>query len=1051
MKPSRFIALWLLVGAACSSTPTIIPTKNLDRPTDMTFVCLGMVASESGDGEVLSGQPMSACHPNDALDPAVELKGPRNLGTFAFITNAGRGELAVGDMDRGRLLDLSPGAPGYGMLPLGNSPEAVASTQDGCWVASANRAGCDLTLVDPSRLLARAFSRDGTPATPATEAGDAAHRLVVRTQSGRALETATGEMEFLPAPAAASCRADMPGNPSGRPKAVMTFPSCDLVALVELSFAESSAKIVSSYFVRPDLPGGFQEAGPEPVCPIDCIEEATSGSDDVDGGRPDGGAPVASVDAGGALDGVQTSYYLQALALVPDGTRVYVGSLLDASVTSFSVTSDVSTGRLGDPMRFALAENPIGVNRLRLAVDPYREAAVAHADGTVTKVQGRPLQDRGAFFLYAFTRDDSVRVVDISGATPVECDVNVLASPAQKTQACIPVGAAPRRPLAVGPGLRIPSLTSPDSPPPLPRDIAFADLRPSADDTNYHALSGQFGFLLASDGEVYAISLAPMGEDGKTPIPNSSCADNLPLNASYLPAAATNSFRDERDTGQCARTPLTVSVAPQRIAPAADQAFATTANLSASEGPFIASFSIKGDENDHWVDFPDPDIVVSGRWDIVWEGALPRASRMSGVVRSGMGVTAGSVRDNGADFCSSGAQPGDILMFAGCKQNADCQPDNLFSCQVAVSGGRGLCLPIQASASTPLVEKCAALYGSRLRYEILKATRGELTLGLKLDEVPKTTLNPCKVDLDCRPDADHGLFASDSPDGGLSRAFECLEVRANDPRCVKRCEIDSDCRAGHVCAAVPGLTYQGKLCVEAPPISAECFPQPMTAYTVRAGHSFLVSGTLMPSLRTSKASDASADGSCVPDTNADPTLVNRIPLGAPRCPDSFLAPASSPVDPIPVQQLSAERGSNPCLFEDKTADGAGTTPIRAFFQNPQIRFVMTNLNKYAGDLLGIQFELKPGFEPLKATIPRYENLLTMGTRILLGPTKTPESPLRLNTGTTSFPYLYVIDQGRTALTPGSRGQVLRINPRAGSTELYTFDTALSGSTPFQLQ
>jgi len=80
-------------------------------------------------------------------------------------------------------------------------------------------------------------------------------------------------------------------------------------------------------------------------------------------------------------------------------------------------------------------------------------------------------------------------------------------------------------------------------------------------------------------------------------------------------------------------------------------------------------------------------------------------------------------------------------------------------------------------------------------------------------------------------------------------------------------------------------------------------------------------------------------------------------------------------------------------------------------------------------------------------------LLTMGTRVVVGPTMTPESPLRRvpPTANISYPYIYVIDQGRTALTPGSRGQVLRINPRAGSNEIVTFDTALSGSTPFQLQ
>jgi hypothetical protein len=45
----------------------------------------------------------------------------------------------------------------------------------------------------------------------------------------------------------------------------------------------------------------------------------------------------------------------------------------------------------------------------------------------------------------------------------------------------------------------------------------------------------------------------------------------------------------------------------------------------------------------------------------------------------------------------------------------------------------------------------------------------------------------------------------------------------------------------------------------------------------------------------------------------------------------------------------------------------------------------------------------------------------------------------------------VVDQGRTALTAGSRGQVLRINPRIGSSELAQFDTTQSGSTPFQIQ
>jgi hypothetical protein len=249
----------------------------------------------------------------------------------------------------------------------------------------------------------------------------------------------------------------------------------------------------------------------------------------------------------------------------------------------------------------------------------------------------------------------------------------------------------------------------------------------------------------------------------------------------------------------------------------------------------------------------------------------------------------------------------------------------------------------------------------------------------------------------------------------------------------------------------------------------------MTSYSVRAGHSFVVYGSSMPALSSLRVS---SDETCQPQAPADKSLVARIPLSAPKCPtdSTFLGQAKDSVDdkgsivapaPFFVQQLPAQVGSNPCLYQGnlyhdgdspETIDpDAGPPPpdnrVRAFFQNPQIRFVMTNLNQYAGDLLSLHFELQYGYVPMTVTVPTYEVQLTMGIRILTGPTKTPESPIRHNppTANSSFPYLYVVDQGRTALTPASRGQVLRINPRAGSSELAYFDTTLSGNTPFQIQ
>jgi hypothetical protein len=1046
--------------AACSSTPTVIPTKNLDRPTDIGFVCLGVkdgVADQAGQ-KVLSGQGMDVCHARGAADPNITPDGQRLLGTFAFIPNAGRGELAVADMDRGRLLDLTPLAPGYGMLPVGGDPESLSASQDGCWVVTANRTSCDLTLVDPSRLLAATFSTTAAPVVPATAPGDFSQHLAVHTGSGKTLQTSVGEIAFLPAAGyspTAECQA------GAQPRVVATFPSCDMVAILDLSFAAKTATIASAYYVQRDLPGGFQFAGNEPVCPADCAASAEETS------AADGGA--ASPDGGisPGIDGGQRAYHLQPLALVPDGTRVYVGSLLDTAVTSFAIDA----AGLGNPVRIELAENPGGISRLRLAIDPFRTAEVAQPDGSTRIVVGQFLRNRGTF-LYAFASDDSIRVLNLDGQLPSECDVNIAATSAAS---CFPVGTPGRRPLAIGPGIQIPTFTYPDSPPPMPRDIAFADLQPAPGNANYHALSGQFGFVLASNGAVYVLNLAPNGEDGTGVIPAASCATHLPTDARYLPAVATHSFRELRDVGQCARTPIVVSIAPQRSVLQTDQAFATTATFSALDGPLIKGFSSDQGVTTTWLDYPDPANIISQKWDIVWEGVLPGTARSSGIVHgSANGQSAGSLTDAGGEFCASSVRPGDVLMFSGCTQNSDCQPDDRFSCQVSVSGARGMCLPIESATSTALIARCTRFMGSRMRYEIAQAKRDELVLQLKLDEVPKTTLNPCQTDADCRPDVDHGASLTGSaPDGGGRRAFECVEVRPQERRCVQRCSepgSDTECRAGHVCEQVAWTSSGGPFCVEAPSIDAGCFPQPMTTYSVRAGHGFVVYGSSLPIPHTGQVAP-SPDKSCRYDLGAEPSLINRIPLTAPRCPDTFLAQAHPAIDaPAPgqepaakfVQNLPAQAGANPCLYQGSHTDGdangsveagAPGDHIRAFFQNPQIRFVLTNLEQYAGDLLAIHFELQHGFVPLTVQIPSsYEVMLTMGTRIVTGPSQTPESPIRKDvTVPLSFPYLYVVDQGRTALTPASRGQVLRINPRASSNERAAFDTTYSGGTPFQIQ
>ena len=168
-------------------------------------------------------------------------------------------------------------------------------------------------------------------------------------------------------------------------------------------------------------------------------------------------------------------------------------------------------------------------------------------------------------------------------------------------------------------------------------------------------------------------------------------------------------------------------------------------------------------------------------------------------------------------------------------------------------------------------------------------SRTRVTLGLKLDEVPLPSLARCqpgtaKPDPVCQPDAAH------RPDPGVGadrdRGFECLEIAAGDPRCVKRCGVRDGagqwqpnnelCRAGHVCADV-GNDLLGPLCVEGPPPAAACTPGE-ARYQVQVGKGYMVASSALPFYSRVKEGEG---GRCVPDEARPPQFVSRIPLSAP--------------------------------------------------------------------------------------------------------------------------------------------------------------------------
>jgi hypothetical protein len=351
---------------ACSQQAVVLPSRDFDRPTDIAFGCIGIFKDSSG-AVALSGQPMDRCHPPGLQDPkpgTVDATGAQ-YRTYGFMTNSGRGDLSVIDLGFCRsndgvcyppgadLVDLDDESPGFTAAPVGELPEVVASSQDGCRVVTANRGSCDLTLVDPSVLLAKKWGGVADPR-------DGLLSVTPHTSTGQVLNVSPAEIAFLPQQTAAlsgkneaSCTAlGTLAAPVGAESAtemaraswhvVVTFPSCDLIALIDLP----SGDILDSYrLTGAGASGyGYLHTGKEPTCPrTDCGERAAltcpaSGA----GGGAAGGDSGQGGMAGGGGSG--------AVAALPDAGGQAVDALAGAGgMSGQGVGGGGATGEIGGP------------------------------------------------------------------------------------------------------------------------------------------------------------------------------------------------------------------------------------------------------------------------------------------------------------------------------------------------------------------------------------------------------------------------------------------------------------------------------------------------------------------------------------------------------------------------------------------------------------------------------------------------------------------------------------------------------------------------------
>jgi len=547
-------------------------------------------------------------------------------------------------------------------------------------------------------------------------------------------------------------------------------------------------------------------------------------------------------------------------------------------------------------------------------------------------------------YLYVIARDGTLRVVNVylPGAEK-ECETN--ADPLQVpgssvSSACIDVNPAYRRPFSVGPGIQFPS---------LPIDIAAADIQNNPPDTGEQSVNGAYAWVVTDSGIVYLVNINPVLRHYTAGVPPDFVTPPAgQANATETPPFV-NTLRD--------RNVISFSVAldPSTGPPRLD----VLPNLPAT-GPYIEPFWTQGSilnataTSNAYVQtaafFPqeppnpptntddpiDRRAITAQTWTVTWEGAL------SGVRNTGAplphdfvgtfpGGAAGALptdalfQDGGANYCSLGVVPGDLVTLTGCTDNTQCglgevcvQGDSVSTAAAGLTV-TGICVdPNRQGAQTAL---CSEFLNSVRRYEVEAASVNNLIIRPHLDEAILSSLVPA-CDDPVRPTS-----CPDILDDLTTANFQCVTKYpggGTGARCLMPCALDSDCRIGRLCVDFdkastvpstcskkpgdggapepdPACACQGPncFCADAPPFDGTgkaCFDQ-LVNYQVNAGRTFLVAGSSSGLVTT--ATLPSSNGICSDNPTPDPRFSFRIPMNALQCSNatSHLAEIDSRVDP----------------------------------------------------------------------------------------------------------------------------------------------------------
>ncbi len=740
---------------------------------------------ETGPFQV-SGRPMRACHlPPVAGVKQTPLAASIHNRTFAFVPNSASGDLSVVDANKWKIIDLNKATGGYGRVPLGSLPEQISTSSDGCRLMSANRGSCDLTLVDPSTLLAGVFNAEYGDVT--VPPGNGVQRVVPQWSDGTPLGSAPYEAVFIPQDTRQLphepqqlvgkeqfCPIDgaAPGTPW---HALVTFPSCNLVALLDMPSGTIAGVGQAVRTTRPARSGDRRRSSTRARTRSARPTAAAGGGTTralapTRRGRrsrrrrrrrrrdPDEADDATSAGSAAHVD----RHHAARPSTHTCRSRTY------PAILSLELSPDHGHAR-------PAADHPAVRRRAGQQPDPSRRRPLSlHEDGSEEQRPDRlrlcrplrrrcartaptstssPATARCASSTYRSPGDEHGVRDELRSARPDQAPGSERperrASSKDAINAdtrCIPFNEVNRRHYSTEvAGLRFPT---------MPIDVAAADLSgPQTEDT----VNGGYAWVLTANGAIYLVNIDPVqreiravvhkGQEAMFQTPELT-GEPYVVRADPMAPEPDGLVKESPPFPNRPRDRNLMSFS-QSLDPALGPTRVDLPPLGLPTGPYIEPLWTQGTEDnataldtkarETFVFFPDREAAIAQGWDVTWQGTIV-SPRYSGILHRNQ-------LQDGAGFCSAGVLRGDIVTLLGCLNTAQC-PAGMI-CQRdptldMVPGGftvTGLCI----DANMPSLPKtCEGYVSSVRRYEIDKALNGQLTLVPHLDEVVRSSLSPCR-------------------------------------------------------------------------------------------------------------------------------------------------------------------------------------------------------------------------------------------------------------------------------------------------------------------